>query len=345
MSVFDRVFNLVKSNFDRTPLEDLTTEFLAGVLESEQELLNSFVNEVLQIAGSEYSLFTQKTYKSDEDVHDENQRFRRIDMVFSNRDNLIFLENKIESAEETDQLKTYANILRKEKSEGNYYLRYCTKYYDPKNPKDYGDRNIFFQFRWSQVATFFQNCQKQNPLVREFPVFLRRHGMGQIESFKEEDRSTMQFVLTTLEKMHQTCESISQSFEKYFRDIPKKSWADQIRFRNRYGIVSKHGVFIENSSIFVGFNFDKDLSKEAPVLQVLLWCKSDNDLAILDLAKQEKFECYDWRADGIGISVEKPLSNFIILENQSAEINRWFETKMKMIDKFIVNKLSQYSNK
>ena len=345
MSVFDRVFNLVKSNFDRTPLEDLTTEFLAGVLESEQELLNSFVNEVLQIAGSEYSLFTQKTYKSDEDVHDENQRFRRIDMVFSNRDNLIFLENKIESAEETDQLKTYANILKKEKPEGNYYLRYCTKYYDPKNPEDYGDRNIFFQFRWSQVATFFQNYQKQNPLIREFPVFLRRHGMGQIESFKEEDRETMQFVFTTLEKMHQTLELITESFKKYFGDIPKKSWAEQILFRNRYGIVSKHEIFIDNSSVFVGFSFAKHLNKEAPVLQILLWCKSDNDSAILDHANQEGFRPYNWGADGIGISVEEPLSNFINIENQSTEINRWFEKKMKMFDKFIVNSLSQYNNK
>ena len=169
--------------------------------------------------------------------------------------------------------------------------------------------------------------------------------MGQIESFKEEDRETMQFVFTTLEKMHQTLELITESFKKYFGDIPKKSWAEQILFRNRYGIVSKHEIFIDNSSVFVGFSFAKHLNKEAPVLQILLWCKSDNDSAILDHANQEGFRPYNWGADGIGISVEEPLSNFINIENQSTEINRWFEKKMKMFDKFIVNSLSQYNNK
>ncbi len=339
MSIFDRVLGLVRSNFDRTPFEDLTTEFLAGVLESDQELLNSFVNEVLQVAGSDYSMFTQKNYKAGEDVNDKNQLFRRIDMVFSNRDNLVFLENKIESEEGIDQLKAYYNILKKEKPEGNYYLRYCTKYYDPKNPEDYGDRNIFLQLRWSQVATFFYNYRKQNSLVREFPLFLRRHGMGQIESFKEEDRETMQFVFTTLEKMHQSVELITHNFEKYFGGIPSKSWEKQLLFRNRYGIVSRHGIFIDKSSVFVGFCFDKHLNEEAPVLQVLLWCKSDNDSAIIDLAKQEGFNHHNWGVDGIGVSVEKPLSGFLTIENQSTEVNRWFETKMKMVNEFIVNSL------
>ncbi len=339
MSIFDRVFGLIRSNFDRTPFEDLTTEFLAGVLESDQELLNSFVNELLQIAGSDYSVFTQKIYKAGEDVNDKNKPFRRIDMVFSNRDNLIFLENKIESEEGTDQLKAYYDILKKEKPEGNYYLRYCTKYYDPKNPEDYGDGYIFLQLRWGQVATFFHNCREQNSLVREFPLFLRRHGMGQIESFKEEDRKTMQSVFTTLEKMHQSLELITHSFEKYFEDIPSKSWAEQLRIRNRYGILSRHGIFIDKSSVFVGFCFDEHLNEEAPVLQVLWWCKPDNDSAILDLAKQEKFKCYNWGTVGIGVSVEEPLSNFPDRENQATEINRWFETKMKMVNQFIANSL------
>lgn len=163
--------------------------------------------------------------------------------------------------------------------------------------------------------------------------------MGQIESFKEEDRKTMQSVFTTLEKMHQSLELITHSFEKYFEDIPSKSWAEQLRIRNRYGILSRHGIFIDKSSVFVGFCFDEHLNEEAPVLQVLWWCKPDNDSAILDLAKQEKFKCYNWGTVGIGVSVEEPLSNFPDRENQATEINRWFETKMKMVNQFIANSL------
>ena len=60
MSVFERVYNLMKSHFERIPLENLTTEFLAGILESNQDILDSFAKKTLKLEGEANSLSQHK---------------------------------------------------------------------------------------------------------------------------------------------------------------------------------------------------------------------------------------------------------------------------------------------
>lgn len=55
MNIFERLLRLYKVNKEsgKTPLEDFVTEVLAGILQIDQPLLDSFVNEVLLIEGTQ----------------------------------------------------------------------------------------------------------------------------------------------------------------------------------------------------------------------------------------------------------------------------------------------------
>ncbi len=70
-------------------LKEFTTEVLAGVLRSDQALLDSFVNKVLGIKGKNFVVDTQRLYQ---DV--------TVDMVFSNDDTLCFLEHTVQAVAE-----------------------------------------------------------------------------------------------------------------------------------------------------------------------------------------------------------------------------------------------------
>ena len=117
--MFSNLLKLYKSASKNTPTEDFTTEVLAGILDSDKLLLEEFVNVVLKIEGSNFTVKTQ--------VHYEKSI---IDMVFENKDTLCFLENKVDSSEGHKQLKKYSKILLTNKK--IIFLRYCTKFIDKK---------------------------------------------------------------------------------------------------------------------------------------------------------------------------------------------------------------------
>ena len=52
MPLFERIYKLMKSNMARIPLEDYTTEILAGILEKDEALLCKFADEILRIPWS-----------------------------------------------------------------------------------------------------------------------------------------------------------------------------------------------------------------------------------------------------------------------------------------------------
>jgi hypothetical protein len=84
-------------------LEDFTTEVLAGILCSDQTLLDSFVSIVLKIEGSDFKLETQKVYSNS-----------KINMVFFNDRTLCFLENQVVAPINSKRLERYVNGLNEQ---------------------------------------------------------------------------------------------------------------------------------------------------------------------------------------------------------------------------------------
>lgn len=88
--VFNRLLSLYKKNEDsnKTPLEDSTTEILVGILEKDSDLLDNFVNNILKIDGTGFSIESQVKYNLEDDIN------CIIDIVLSNEESICFIENK-----------------------------------------------------------------------------------------------------------------------------------------------------------------------------------------------------------------------------------------------------------
>jgi len=69
MSLFNQLLRLRKHYEYRTPLEDFTTEILAGVLNSNHEIKRKFIQDFLQIKeDDEYTIQTQSRYRLEGDI-------------------------------------------------------------------------------------------------------------------------------------------------------------------------------------------------------------------------------------------------------------------------------------
>lgn len=98
--LFINLLKLYSSYRKNTPREDFFTEVLAGVLQSDQQLLNDYAREVLKLPEDQFSLTTQARYSDSV-----------IDMVFEGKRCICFVENKIDSPEGYGQLSKYAQLL------------------------------------------------------------------------------------------------------------------------------------------------------------------------------------------------------------------------------------------
>ena len=95
--LFVNLLRLYSSHRKKTPWEDFFTEVLAGVLQSDQQLLNDYAHEILKLPEDQFSLLTQARYSDS-----------IIDMVFVGKRCICFVENKIDSPEGYGQLSKYA---------------------------------------------------------------------------------------------------------------------------------------------------------------------------------------------------------------------------------------------
>ncbi len=206
-TLFIELLKLYSDSSTKTPFEDFTTEILSGILQSDQGLLDKFVNTILGITGNDFSVTTQVSYSNS-----------KIDMVFENATTLCFLENKVEATEGYEQLSKYANILIQEGAQRHIFLRYCTKYYDKKSAEEYIplDNKHFSQFRWLDVYKFLHDHDQTYPIVDAFLTFLEENNMSSIPEFTERDILAMKEIIHTAQKIEACLEVIKPIFMKLF---------------------------------------------------------------------------------------------------------------------------------
>jgi hypothetical protein len=331
MSVFSRLIKLYSQNIYsiKTPLEDFTTEILTGVLES-GSLIDRFVNQVLKIEGENYGIITQKYYTNPQNPEEEDSK---IDMVFFNEKNICFLENKVESGEGWNQLEKYSNILDSIKQDGeNTFLRYCTKYLDPKEEK----RHDFKQFRWADVSIFLSEF-KENQLINDFLIFLRRYNMDNKTPFSPADLFTMTQLRETISKMDEIFEKIIPQFKKLFGES-NTSRKQSIKIEEtscRY-YFCKSKVFSKgNSDMGISFVFD-----QIPMLNIWIWYNKEAKVKDFDILVRkywhDRLESGEIELRADNIISENPVSDYLSLqEKEFNEIEKWFIEKMKVFKDFI----------
>ncbi|RKZ49895.1 MAG: hypothetical protein DRR16_07750 [Candidatus Parabeggiatoa sp. nov. 3] len=308
-------------------LEDFTSEVLAGVLRSNQALLDNFVNKVLGIKGRNFRVETQMSYQA-----------LTVDMVFSNKTNLCFLENQVHAIveEQTHRLEKCEQILLTERQEKlNVYLRYCSKYYDRQSISGVD----FAQFRWADISVFLA-FYPENPLVSAFVDFLEENNMKGITELNTEDLNTISTLNNTIMKMDECLDSVAAKFTMLFgypsRGAPTETLERlKLLFELNSYRMMKQDILLGGggwSEITVCFDYEK-LTGPETTLAVWYWCDSSHNQykLLTKIFKQNKHLfsshpgfLFEERPIGLRIILQKPLKRFENDSNQLQAIYNWF---------------------
>lgn len=352
MDLFIKLFDLYSQS--KKPLEDFTTELLAGVLQADAILLNEFVNEFLGIDGKDFKLSTQKLYQYKDKKSIDKKSI--IDMVFENQDSICFLENKVNSTENLNQLSTYQKILNEQKYK-NKYLRYCTKFIDTKDVY-----NNFKQFRWHEIADFLENKYSDQVLVKLFIQFLKHHHMYKEINFSSREITQLQENIKAINPLQDNinsiykCENILHNIRRKFQSTFAKNKSltnlpigDFIRLKR---VVLLKDNVIETSEGYTDIAVGFRLQKAELVLSFWFTKKVSSfkelcDFFKVDVHNQENqqfgaylIENHLQNHDGIVIMNTTPMIN---LKN-GEDMAKWLDTAIDNFKKITDDIKNKYQN-
>ena len=332
MNIFSRLLKLYKTNNIKTPLEDFTTEILAGILNDNPEICDSFVNDILEIDGKEFEVSTQNHYLLDETEYSDC----RVDLVIRSANMLCFIENKVEAKEGYAQLERYAKVLKSCEPRFTTYLRYCTKYYDKKDI----NHHDFRQFRWADISRFLRDWQHIDT-IEKYLEFLELHNMSDNMDFTLNDLVCLQNINPVIKKMTDYLSKFESLFKSIFNNYALKNndvtVYKQIKFYSQ--CVNYTGdVFGSGWSQFGwGFKFSDSYT---PYILIWLQCNHEN-------SKTKEFKEAIDNLNGMNLNIiemyndnwielGKYLSDFLGSETMEEDIEKWFINSFNIFKQFIL---------
>ncbi|WP_345954016.1 PD-(D/E)XK nuclease family protein [Mucilaginibacter sp. PAMB04168] len=308
----------------RTPLEDFTTEILAGILSADIALGDAFVNTVLKIPGNGFTFSTQECY----DLLDDKFPDCRVDLVVRGQGLICFVEHKVESREGYVQLERYSRVLShlaEADADLNTYLRYCTKYYDLKS----ATAHSFQQFRWADVYRFLVSHQTDSDLIRDYLGFLKKHDMSDEMNFTITDLMTLQGLPTVAKKMDRYLAKLRPLFHQFFplAKIKDSNNLHQLTNNSRF-VFHADSIFGEGyAELGVGFDFDETVQ-----LKVWIWVNDKNSSLKLF---QQALRSTEFANNGKNwLGIYKPLSDFVSAELMEEQIEAWFAASFAAVKRF-----------
>lgn len=189
----------------RSPLEDFTTEVFAGILKLNPVILEDFI-QLIGLPADEYEVKTQIRYSL------INRPDCIIDLLLVGKNNICFIENKVNSGEGWEQLDRYCEALNTHYGQIKKHLVYCTKFTDHKNITEHN----FKQIRWYQIAEIFMKYMDNDPYLIDYYNFLKHFNMAQKNTFNPEMIISMEKMKDTVETMKLHIENARPYFEEIF---------------------------------------------------------------------------------------------------------------------------------
>ena len=196
--LFKRIYSLLRQG-QIDIYEDYLTEIIAEIFE-DKEMLVKFFNEFAKITlkdPSEIQVTTQRTFLKLQGHETDS----RPDLVVQFRDKeksfIAFFENKIEAYEGENQLKRYAEHLKRygEKDFGTF-LFYITRYHDPK------EEDGIIQIRWSMIYNWLDN--NRNQFISKVIEFMEEIQLNDTRRFSPQDIYAIQ-QMRRLQRMMDEC--------------------------------------------------------------------------------------------------------------------------------------------
>ncbi|MEH7342634.1 PD-(D/E)XK nuclease family protein [Bacillus sp. JJ1532] len=334
-SIFEKLLSLYERSdvHMNVPLEDFTTEVLAGVLGSNQAVIDGFVNEVLHIPGDHFRVVTQKFYPLDDD------RNCRVDMVFYSDTSVCFLENKVESTEHTGQLGRYEKVLSQLNDQNKYndvFLRYCTKNIEEVNQLF----DIDFQsLRWNDIYHYLLSYNDDS-LIHAFILFLERTKLVKSGEINKTDLHVMTQMQETLQKLGEWMEIVSLEFNKRFGDATVKAGNQgmkEIVDYNRFIISRKKAFGTGSSELIAGVIFDDN---GGPALFVQLWGNRNNskfeEFQKHIVEREAAFDRVFETDSGLRARYSIPLEDVINQSNPAIWMQRWYCEQLDQVEDFLL---------
>lgn len=313
--MFNKLLKLYKSHSLKTPLEDFTTELFVGVLNYDLVLKQKFFEEFLNSKSIDLKIQTQKQYK----LEDHSDCI--VDIVIENKNELYFIENKVNSKEGFKQLERYSLVLDKFKNKGyTTKLMYCSKISEKKEITSHQ----FEQFTWHNLSQFIKSNSTEK-LSNEFRKYLKQNDMSTDMTIKSNDLVTLENITKVFNLMHRNLENVYSDFVKKFpkvKDLRKGSnLRNQMFEQNRFCVMSS--PIIEGngwSEILYGFDFNGTL-----VVQIYLDAKNNNFSNFKTLfANNSDFKYEPFDNIGARVYLEKNIGDYLNNENSEQEIKKWY---------------------
>ncbi|MDM1046484.1 PD-(D/E)XK nuclease family protein [Myroides sp. 1354] len=215
---------------NKTLLEDFNTESFVGLLKGNEDLKTAFLYTFLKLSNDKYSINTQIS-KNISNTHQEYSDCR-IDIVLEGKDNIVFIECKVNSQEGYKQLERYQVALETHYPNKTKTLLYITKNYAPKNILNYN----FKQYRWYEIADFLIHYTTRNYYINEYILFLKEQKMTQDTKLLLENINALKVLQKTVEIGLTYIENSKQDFETRFgktKGNSNQNWGE-IKRSNRF---------------------------------------------------------------------------------------------------------------
>lgn len=324
--MLNQLLNLYRKHSSKTPLEDFTTEVFVGILNLEEDIKQSFIQDFLKLPEENYRLMTQVKYEL------ENDQNCIIDFVLEGEKSICFIENKVNSKEGYRQIERYCKVLNiLNDTDIETHLFYCTKYFDKKEL----DEHNFKQIRWFQIAKFLKKY-KENKFIENFLDFLKTHNMAQGLTINAKDFVTLGNLQETINLINGHLDRVKPIFKTTFnsKKISDGLSTSQIKKHNRMiyylsDIISTKGW----SELKYGFQFD------TPSIYVSIYVDKSNPdyknlIDAVKLMTNFKVVTYD---KGGSIILKKDISVFLNDEQADTKISDWFKDSFKQFEELIRN--------
>ena len=322
--MFSNLLRLYQKNTKKLPVEDFTTELLAGVLKNDVDLKRKFCSELLELDSRNFRVKSQKRYRLD--------AFPDciIDIVIEGDKEICFIENKVNSLEGLQQLERYSLVLDRLNDNGwKTKLVYCTKNIDPKKRK----KHAFKQIRWYDISQFFK-LNSEGILSKLFVQYLNENGMSEEMVFYSKDFITIENYSRVHNIMYQNIEHVKKEFIKKFGDFGiqdhRHTLKSQILEHERVCIM-KTPIFEAQgySELLYGFELTGKL-----VVQIYLSNENEYYSSILKEVKVYPYFNFEDSEHGLRVFIYENLGIFLNDLNSENKIKSWFIEKFGLVDNF-----------
>ena len=249
--MFDRLVELIHRDSKKSPLpdsnnnsfENFTTEILIEILKSDQDIMDGYVNEVLEITGSNFKIETKLSPFKMMINGAYTIIEKDIDIIFTNKETVVFQKNDVgvdtDYKEEIVKLNKYSNTSHL-MGKKNFALRYCSKYYYFIHLSEVD----FKHFRWIKIYKYLKKYADNNKLIEYFIKCLRDRMMFLVNEFTPDDLKVLPKIIEIISKTNDAIAQGSKLLEeKFVGEISNVSVKD---------IINKSGLYFGIKNILPG---------------------------------------------------------------------------------------------